>query len=58
MTVTFQDKLGVVAVRINKQYGITFGVNIEDNSTRAWFTDEEENDYIVETKHLISITEE
>lgn len=58
MIVTYQDELGVISVKINDEYGITFGINLEDNSTRAWFTDEEEKDYIVETKHLISIVKE
>ena len=53
MTVTYQDELGVVAVKINKQHGIVFGID------KAWFTDEnDEKDYIIDNEFLISITEE
>lgn len=55
MLVTFQDELGVVSVSINAD-GVQFGINLEDNSIRAWFTDINGTDYIVNTKHLISIT--
>jgi hypothetical protein len=58
MIVTFQDELGVVSVKINDEQGVTFGINLKDSSTRAWFTDINEKDYIVDTKHLISIVKE
>ena len=56
MVVTYQDELGVVSVKINTEYGVTFGINLENSSIRAYFTDTNETDYIVDTKHIISIT--
>ena len=55
MIVTFQDELGIVSVSINAD-GVQFVINLEYNSIRSWFTDINGTDYIVNTKHLISIT--
>lgn len=52
MTVTYQDELGVIAISIDKEYGVTFGVN------KVFFTDEDGNDYKVNIEHLISISAE
>lgn len=52
MTVTYQDELGVIAISIDKEYGVTFGAN------KVFFTDEDGNDYKVNIEHLISISAE
>lgn len=52
MTVTYQDELGVLSISIDKKYGVTFGAN------KAFFTDEDGNDYKVNIEHLISISAE
>ncbi len=49
MTVTYQDELGVVTVKIDEEYGVTFG------SSNAFFT-ENGTDYKVKIEHIISIT--
>ena len=50
MTVTYQDELGVVAVKVNASYEIVFGLN------KVFFTDENDNDYGIPSEHLISIS--
>lgn len=50
MLVTFQDELGVLSLKIDDKYGVTFGAN------KVFFTDENGNDYKVNVEHLISIT--
>lgn len=52
MIVTFEDELGVLAVKIDEQYGVTFGIST------AYFSDEDGNDYKVNIEHLISIVKE
>ena len=49
MIVTYQDKLGVLAVKIDDKYGVIFGAN------KVFFTDENGEDYKVNIEHLISI---
>ena len=50
MTVTYQDELGVVAVKVNPSYEIVFGFK------KVFFTDENDNDYIVEIENVICIS--
>ena len=50
MTVTYRDELGVVSIRIDKKYGVSFGAN------KVFFTDEDGNDYKVNVEHIIDIT--
>ena len=50
MIVTYRDELGVVAIKINDEYGVTFG------ASNVFFTDIADNDYKVKTEHLISIS--
>ena len=50
MIVTYRDKLGVVSVKINTEYGVTFG------ASNVFFTDICNNDYKIKTEHIISIT--
>jgi hypothetical protein len=52
MIITYSDELGIVSVNIDKAYGITFNNNI------AYFTDEDGNDYKINTEHLINIIAE
>lgn len=51
MLVTYQDELGVVSVSTNAD-GVQFGID------KAYFTDENERDYTIDIKHLISIVKE
>ena len=53
MTVTYQDELGVISVKIDKTYGVQFSGYDE-----VLFTDEDGKDYTVNTQHLISISAE
>ena len=50
MTVTYQDELGVVAVKVNPSYEIVFGFK------KVFFTGENDNDYIVDIEHIICIS--
>lgn len=50
MTITYQDELGVVAVKVNASYEIVFGLN------KVFFTDESDRDYAVDQEYLISIS--
>ena len=52
MTVTYQDELGVVAVKIDNQYQIVFGYK------KVFFTDENGRDYDILQEHLINISAE
>ena len=50
MTVTYQDELGVVAVKVNESYEMVFGFK------KVFFTDESDRDYIVEIENIICIS--
>ena len=50
MTITYQDELGVVAVKVHESYEIVFGFK------KVFFTDENDNDYSISSEHLISIS--
>lgn len=52
MTVTFKDEIGVISVSIDKKYGVQFGID------KAYFTDEDGNDYKVNIEYIISISAE
>ena len=50
MTITYQDELGVVAVKVHESYEIVFGFK------KVFFTDKNDNDYIVDIEHIICIS--
>lgn len=52
MTVTYRDELGIVSVKINDEYGVSF------DGCSAYFTSEDDKDYKINTERLISITAE
>lgn len=52
MTVTYRDELGVLALKIDDTYGVTF------DGCKAYFMDEDGKCYIVAIEHLISIIKE
>lgn len=56
MTVTFKDELGIVWVKIDTSYGVSFGQKAL--YTVVYFTDENGKDYQVNAEHLISISAE
>ena len=51
MIVTYQDELGLVSVKINNLYGVTFFEG------KAHFTDENDKDYKINIEHIIRIAE-
>ena len=52
MIVTYRDKLGMVSVKIDDEYGVIF------DSYFAHFIDEDDTYYKIETKYIISIVKE
>ena len=50
MVVSYRDELGIISISTDK-YAITFCDNI------AYFSDEEGNDYKVNTEYLVSISQ-
>ena len=52
MIVTFQDELGVLSLKIDDKYGVTFGAN------KVFFTDENGTVFKVNVEHIISIVKE
>lgn len=49
MTITYQDKLGMVAVEVDRDHGIFF------HGSHAYFSDAEGNDYCVAASAIFSI---